>query len=147
MLLPTKLYVLQLDTVAPTHHVWLPACLHTSALVWYAQLQCGIAIRDCLQVRELLVAKKQKLIRALKDALSRVPRRIIAAVSAKFLELDKRLRQSPTNIEEVADQRQFVDSLPRKVNELVAEMEAAQVCQNATVLSMNRHTASHHCIS
>lgn len=81
-----------------------------------------------MQVRDLLLSKKQKLIRTLKEALSHVPRRVVAAVSAKFSELDKKLRQKPSSIEEVADQRQFVDSLPRKVPELVAEMEAAQVC-------------------
>lgn len=75
----------------------------------------------------MLVSKKQKLVRALKDAMSRVPRRVIAAVSAKFVELDKKLRQKPSSIEEVADQRQFIESLPRKVTELVAEMETAQV--------------------
>ena len=75
----------------------------------------------------MLVSKKQKLVRALKDAMSRVPRRVIAAVSAKFVELEKKLRQKPNSIEEVADQRQFIESLPRKVTELVAEMETAQV--------------------
>ena len=75
----------------------------------------------------MLVSKKQKLVRALKDAMSRGPRRVIAAVSAKFVELDKKLRQKPSSIEEVADQRQFIESLPRKVTELVAEMETAQV--------------------
>ena len=56
-----------------------------------------------------------------------MPRRIVAAVAAKFGEVEKRLRLKPGNIEEVADQRQFMDALPRKVAELIAEMDAAQV--------------------
>jgi len=36
-----------------------------------------------LKVRDLLISKKQRLIRSLKEALSRVPRRIVAAVAAK----------------------------------------------------------------
>ena len=79
-------------------------------------------------MRDLLISKKQRLIRSLKEALSRVPRRIVAAVAAKFGDIEKRLRLKLNNIEEVADQRQFVDSLPRKVAELVAEMDSAQVC-------------------
>ena len=82
----------------------------------------------CLQVRDALISKKQRLVRSLKETLSRVPRRIVASVAAKFGEIEKRLRLKPNNIEEVADQRQFIDSLPRKVAELVAEMSAAQVC-------------------
>lgn len=82
----------------------------------------------CLQVRDALISKKQRLVRSLKEALSRVPRRIVASVAAKSGEIEKRLRLKPNNIEEVADQRQFIDSLPRKVAELVAEMSAAQVC-------------------
>lgn len=93
-----------------------------------ASLYLGLFVTcSCLQIREVLVNKKQRLIRALKEAMSRAPRRVVAAVSTKFLELDKRLRQKPSNIEEVADQRQFIESLPRKVAELVAEMDAAQV--------------------
>ena len=84
---------------------------------------------SCAQVRDVLISKKQRLIRSLKEALSRVPRRIVAAVAAKFSELDKRLRIKASSIEEVADQRQFMDALPRRVAELVAEMEAAQVAE------------------
>lgn len=80
-----------------------------------------------LKLRDLLISKKQRLIRTLKEALSRVPRRIVAAVAAKFAEVEKRLRLKPGNIEEVADQRHFIDALPRKVAELIAEMDAAQV--------------------
>ena len=79
------------------------------------------------QVRDMLITKKQRLIRSLKEALSRVPRRIIAAVAVKFGEVEKKLRMKPSNIEEVADQRQYIDALPRKVAELVAEMDTAQV--------------------
>ena len=86
-----------------------------------------------VQVRDLLGSKKQKLVRALKEAMSHVPRRVIAAVSAKFVELDKKLRQKPTNIEEVADQHQFIEFLPRKVTELIAEMETAQVWSKTVV--------------
>lgn len=56
-----------------------------------------------------------------------MPRRIVASVASKFSEVEKRLRLKPNSIEEVADQRQFIESLPRKVAELVAEMDAAQV--------------------
>ena len=59
-----------------------------------------------------------------------MPRRIVAAVAVKFGEVEKKLRMKPNNIEEVADQRQFIDALPRKVAELVAEMDAAQVCMH-----------------
>ena len=78
-------------------------------------------------MRDLLISKKQRLVRSLKESLSRVPRRIVASVAAKFTEVEKRLRLKPNNIEEVADQRQFIESLPRKVAELVAEADAAQV--------------------
>ena len=86
-----------------------------------------IIIFPLSQVRDQLISKKQRLIRSLKEALSRVPRRIVAAVAVKFGEVEKKLRMKPSNIEEVADQRQFIDALPRKVAELVAEMDAAQV--------------------
>ena len=82
----------------------------------------------------MLISKKQRLIRSLKEALSRVPRRIVAAVAAKFSEVEKRLRMKPNNIEEVADQRQFIDALPRKVAELVAEMDAAQVLLKSCIM-------------
>ena len=78
-------------------------------------------------MRDLLISKKQRLLRSLKEGLSRVPRRIVASVAAKFSAVEKRLRLKPNNIEEVADQRQFIESLPRKVAELVAETDAAQV--------------------
>lgn len=90
-------------------------------------MHSGTSLSALLKVRDLLISKKQRLIRSLKEALLRVPRRIVAAVAAKFGEVEKRLRMKPTSIEEVADQRQFVDALPRKVAELVAEMDAAQV--------------------
>ena len=78
-------------------------------------------------MRDLLITKKQRLLRSLKEGLSHVPRRIVASVAAKFSEVEKRLRLKLNNIEEVADQRQFIESLPRKVAELVAETDAAQV--------------------
>ena len=77
-------------------------------------------------MRDLLISKKQRVVRSLKEALSRVPRRIIASAAAKFGEVEKKLRMKPSSIEEVADQRQFIESLPRKVAELVAEMDGAQ---------------------
>ena len=68
-----------------------------------------------------------------------MPRRIVASVAAKFGEVEKRLRMKPSNIEEVADQRQFVESLPRKVAELVAETDAAQVPSQACLLLHAQH--------
>ncbi|KAL0019092.1 hypothetical protein WJX77_000912 [Trebouxia sp. C0004] len=91
-----------------------------------ASINLGFTALQLVKVRDLIISKKQRLIRSLKEALSRVPRRIVAAVAAKFGEVEKRLRLKPSNIEEVADQRQFIDALPRKVAELIAEMDAAQ---------------------
>lgn len=96
----------------------------------FAVSSCKPVSSSLFQVRDLVIAKKQRLIRSLKEALSKAPRHIVATVAAKFGEVEKRLRMKPNNIEEVADQRQFIDSLPRKVAELVAEMDAAQVLFN-----------------
>jgi len=60
-------------------------------------------------------------------------------------EVEKRLRLKPGNIEEVADQRQFIDALPRKVAELIAEMDAAQVLSIsalATSLSLTHYACT-----
>ena len=94
-------------------------------------------LKSFIQVRDLLISKKQRLVRSLKEGLLRVPRRIVASVAAKFSEVEKRLRLKPNSIEEVADLRQFTESLPRKVAELVAETDAAQVpfaAESCTVL-------------
>ncbi|KAK9803422.1 hypothetical protein WJX72_010826 [[Myrmecia] bisecta] len=87
----------------------------------------GLAIVNCSKVREALVEKKGKLIRALKEVVARVPRSIMVAVGAKYSEIDKRLRARVGSIEEVDEQRQFIDALPRRLNELGTEAESTKV--------------------
>jgi hypothetical protein len=83
--------------------------------------------RAVQQVRDLLLRKQERLATALKSFAARVPREMLAAVGAKFADLERRLRSKACSIEEVDAQRRLVAELPAKMVPLMAEVEAAQV--------------------
>lgn len=80
-----------------------------------------------VQVRELLIKKKEKLVGLLKALCSRVPKKMMAAVSAKFQEIDKVLRVKTTCVEDVDEQRKYIESLPNKIAELMQDVETTKV--------------------
>ena len=79
------------------------------------------------QVRDLLLRKQERLATALKSLTAHMPREMLAAVGAKFADLERRLRTKACSIEEVDAQRRLVAELPAKMVPLLAEVEAAQV--------------------
>jgi len=52
---------------------------------------------------------------------------MLAAVGAKFADLERQLRAKAGSIEEVDAQRRLVEELPGRVAPLVAEVEATKV--------------------
>eukprot|EP00798_Chlamydomonas_sp_ICE-L_P016862 gene16862-23130_t len=84
----------------------------------------GIAHVSVLKTREVLVKKKEKLVNLLVALCSKVPKRMMQALTAKFQEIDKALRVKTGNLEEVDETRKYIDSLPNKIGELMAEIEA-----------------------
>ncbi|WIA11828.1 hypothetical protein OEZ85_011917 [Tetradesmus obliquus] len=86
----------------------------------------GLVQVNCMKVREALLRKKEKLVGMLKALVTRVPRSMVAATSAKFSELERQLKVKASSIEEVDQQRKFIAGLPAKMASLVAEVEGAQ---------------------
>jgi hypothetical protein len=80
-----------------------------------------------VQVRELLVKKKASLVSTLKSLAARVPRQMMQGVSAKFAEIEKILKVKTVAIEDVDQQRKYIESLPNKIMELVGEVDAIKV--------------------
>jgi dynein heavy chain len=78
-------------------------------------------------VRDALLKKKEKLVQQLKALAARVPRKALAAVGAKFAELERELRARPADLEQVDEQRRLVEALPGKVASLMVEVEATRV--------------------
>lgn len=75
----------------------------------------GLVHLSLVKTRELLLKKQEKLVTLLKGLAARVPRKAIAAVSAKFAELDKQVKTKANTIEDVDNQRKFIEALPAKV--------------------------------
>ncbi|GBF98747.1 dynein heavy chain axonemal [Raphidocelis subcapitata] len=91
-----------------------------------ATMNLGLVQVNCVKVRDLLLRKQERLATALKSLTARMPREMLAAVGAKFADLERRLRTKATSIEEVDAQRRLVAELPAKMVPLLAEVEAAQ---------------------
>jgi len=49
------------------------------------------------------------------------------AADAKFKEIEKVLRIKAANLEEVDDQRKFIEALPNKIGELLGDLEGTKV--------------------
>ena len=80
-----------------------------------AGISLGLVHVNISKTRELLVKKQEKLVALLKGLAARVPRRAMAAVSSKFSELNKQLLAKANSVEDVDEQRKFIESLPVKV--------------------------------
>lgn len=52
-------------------------------------------------MREALLQQQSALVAALRSFAASIPRALLAATSAQFMELEHALRAKPTNIEEV----------------------------------------------
>ena len=50
------------------------------------------------------------------------------AADAKFKEIEKILRGKTGGLEDVDEQRKYIDSLPNKINELMGDLEGTKVC-------------------
>ncbi|KAG2439747.1 hypothetical protein HYH02_010624 [Chlamydomonas schloesseri] len=87
-------------------------------------ISLGLVQVNLVKTRELLVKKQEKLVALLKSLAARVPRRAMNAVSIKFAEIDRALKAKATNLEDVDEQRRYIESLPNKVSELMADVEA-----------------------
>lgn len=75
----------------------------------------------------MLVSKLQALYQKLKQLLSRIPKLKMGAIALKYQEIEKCLRVKCTTVEEVDEQRNYVNQLPATISTLVAEIEEAQV--------------------
>lgn len=64
----------------------------------------------------------------LKALCARVPRKMMAGVTAKFVEIERVLRNKTNNLEDVDEQRKYIEALPNKILELVQDIEATKVC-------------------
>ncbi|KAJ9531689.1 hypothetical protein QJQ45_021839, partial [Haematococcus lacustris] len=78
------------------------------------------------QVRETLLKKQEKVVSLLKALCARVPRKMMTAVTAKFVEIEKVLRAKTSCLEDVDEQRKYIEALPNKVMELMLEIEASK---------------------
>jgi hypothetical protein len=58
-----------------------------------------------VQVRELLVRKKERLVDSLKALAASVPTTLLVATSTKFSELERQLRAKAASLEDVDAQR------------------------------------------
>lgn len=64
-----------------------------------------------MQVRELLLRKKGKLLDQLKALAATIPTNLIVATSTKFSDLERQLKAKAGSIEEVDAQRKYVLTL------------------------------------
>ncbi|KXZ54227.1 hypothetical protein GPECTOR_5g319 [Gonium pectorale] len=87
-------------------------------------ISLGLVQVNLAKTRELLVKKQEKLVSLLKLLAARVPRRAMAAVSAKFAEIDRTLKLKANNLEDVDEQRKYIEALPNKIADLMADVEA-----------------------
>ncbi|GLI62391.1 hypothetical protein VaNZ11_005010 [Volvox africanus] len=87
-------------------------------------ISLGLVQVNIVKTRELLVKKQEKLVSLLKGLAARVPRRAMASVSSKFAEIDRALKAKANNLEDVDEQRKYIEALPNKVNDLMADVEA-----------------------
>lgn len=63
---------------------------------------------SCMQTREQLVRKKEKLVDQLKALAASIPTTLMAATSNKFTELERQLKAKAGSLEEVDAQRRSV---------------------------------------
>ncbi|KAG2485619.1 hypothetical protein HYH03_015682 [Edaphochlamys debaryana] len=87
-------------------------------------ISLGLVQVNLAKTREMLVKKQEKLVALLKALAARVPRRAMAAVSSKFAEIDRALKAKVNNLEDVDEQRTYIEQLPNKIQELMADVEA-----------------------
>ena len=64
----------------------------------------------------------------LKALSARVPKRMMAAVTSKFQEIERALRVKTNSIEDVDEMRKYIEQLPMKIAELYQDIEATKVC-------------------
>ncbi|EFJ44217.1 dynein heavy chain 2, partial [Volvox carteri f. nagariensis] len=86
-------------------------------------ISLGLVQINLSKTRELLVKKQEKLVSLLKGLAARVPRRSMASVSSKFAEIDRALKAKANNLEDVDEQRKYIEQLPNKIADLMAEVE------------------------
>ncbi|GLC56009.1 hypothetical protein PLESTB_001054700 [Pleodorina starrii] len=89
-----------------------------------AGISLGLVQVNLAKTRELLVKKQEKMVSLLKGLAARVPRRAMASVSSKFAEIDRALKAKANNLEDVDEQRKYIEQLPNKINDLMGEVEA-----------------------
>ena len=89
-------------------------------------ISIGLLYVSTVKAREVLVKKKEKLVSLLKALFARIPRKMMLGLDSKFKEIEKNLRQKPSNLEEIDDQRKYIEALPIKLNELQGDLEASK---------------------
>jgi len=82
-----------------------------------------------VQVRDAVLRKQTALVASLKAFAAARPRAMLAATSARFVEIERALRVKPTTLEDVEAQRKLVADLPAKVAALQSEVDAARVSE------------------
>lgn len=99
-----------------------PARIHS-----YAPNSCTDDRCSGLKVREVLVSKLQALNQKLKLLLSRIPKMKMEAIALKYQEIEKSLKVKCICVEEVEEQRKYINQLPEVVATIMSEIEEAQV--------------------
>eukprot|EP00899_Mesostigma_viride_P012150 jgi/Mesvir1/20936/Mv08007-RA.1 len=86
---------------------------------------------NCKKVRDQLLLKKEKMNSLVLDLWSRIPKKMAVDVCKKFDELEKVLNAKANCIEDVAKQREFIDSIPRQMVDLQESIDLALVYYDA----------------
>nr|PNR26425.1 hypothetical protein PHYPA_031000 [Physcomitrium patens] len=95
------------------------------------EIQFGCFNIDTKKVRTFLMTKKQQLIDLVLTMIAKLPQDSGAKISSKFENLEKLLKTKTNNPEEVDALKQAMITMPIKINELCAEIEANEVYYNA----------------
>ncbi|KAF5829735.1 dynein heavy chain, N-terminal region 2-domain-containing protein [Dunaliella salina] len=86
----------------------------------------GLVYVNTQKVREVLLKKKEKLVALLRSLCARIPRKMMSVVSSKFSEIERVLRQKPEKLEDVHEQRKFIDGLPQAIGTLMQDIESTR---------------------
>ncbi|KAG1679690.1 hypothetical protein FOA52_006209 [Chlamydomonas sp. UWO 241] len=86
----------------------------------------GLVYVQTAKTRDMLLQRKAKLVSLLKLLVARVPRKMMSALDVKFKEIERQLRAKTTSLEDVDEQRKYIEALPQKLGEIYTELELAK---------------------
>ena len=83
----------------------------------------GPFLVDTAKALAALVAKKEAVVEALKGVLAKRPATMCERITAKFKDMDRRIQAKPADPEELKEQRELIQGVPKFCAEMMAALQ------------------------